>query len=34
VLYGPYATRGEAQSAEHRVRKLRGAARLRWAGTG
>lgn len=28
--YGPYATRGEAQSVEHSVKRLRGPARLRW----
>lgn len=28
--YGPFATRGEAQSVEYAVKKLRGAARLRW----
>lgn len=28
--YGPYATRGEAQSIEWRVKRRRGRARLRW----
>jgi predicted GIY-YIG superfamily endonuclease len=28
VVYGPYADRGEAQSAEARVKKIPGAARL------
>ena len=28
--YGPYTTRGEAQSVEHAVKRLRGTARLRW----
>ena len=28
--YGPFATRGEAQRVEHAVKRLRGAARLRW----
>jgi putative endonuclease len=28
--YGPFATRGEAQSVEHAVKRLRGTARLRW----
>lgn len=28
VLYGPYATRGDAQRAERRVKALRGEARL------
>lgn len=28
--YGPFVTRGEAQSIEHAVKRLRGMARLRW----
>ena len=30
--YGPYPGRGEAQSAEHRVKRLRGRERLSWDG--
>lgn len=30
VVYGPFATRAEAQQIEHEVKKLHGAARLRW----
>ena len=30
VVYGPFEHRGEAQRAEHRVRRLRGHARLSW----
>ena len=29
--YGPYATRGEAQSIEFAVKQLRGTERLRWS---
>jgi predicted GIY-YIG superfamily endonuclease len=29
-LYGPFATRAEAQRVEHAVKRLRGPARLRW----
>ena len=30
AVYGPFAGRGEAQQAEHRVRRLRGPERLAW----
>lgn len=30
TVYGPYATRGEALSVEHRIKKLRGRRRLRF----
>jgi putative endonuclease len=29
--YGPYSGRGEAQAVEHRVKRLRGRARLGWS---
>ena len=29
-VYGPYGGRGEAQSVEYRVKKLRGLNRTRW----
>lgn len=31
VTYGPYPTRGEAQSVEARVKSCRGTDRLRWS---
>lgn len=30
ITYGPFATRAEAQSVEHGVKRLRGAERLLW----
>lgn len=30
AVYGPFATRGEAQKAERRLKRLRGEQRLRW----
>lgn len=30
VIYGPFATRGEAQQVEHEVKQRRGAERLYW----
>lgn len=30
-VYGPYGGRSEAQSVEHKVKKLRGKARLNWS---
>lgn len=30
ITYGPFNGRGEAQRAERRVKRLRGAERLRW----
>jgi putative endonuclease len=32
--WGPYAERGAAQAVEHRVKQLRGAARLAWTPPG
>jgi putative endonuclease len=32
ATFGPYAQRGEAQRVEHRVKRLRGRARLDYAG--
>lgn len=32
AIYGPYASRGEAQAAEYRLRRLRGTERLVWGG--
>lgn len=31
TVYGPYASRGEALSVEHRVKKLRGRRRLQFS---
>jgi len=30
VIYGPFATRGEAQQVEHEVKQRRGTERLHW----
>jgi predicted GIY-YIG superfamily endonuclease len=32
ATFGPYALRGEAQQVEHRVKRLKGRARLEFAG--
>jgi len=32
VTYGPFADRGEAQRAEHQLKRRRGSARLDWDG--
>jgi len=34
VIYGPFATRGEAQQVEHQVKQRRGSERLRWEPAG
>jgi putative endonuclease len=33
ATYGPFATRGEAQKAEHQVKCLKGRRRLGWNGS-